>query len=126
MRQQAGKSHCRVSNGDRQMLHPADRHNNPRGQGYRDHCALGRHRQGYITCPGHRSREKRVNRVASGDLVRFRHRKHGLVKGYAVLIKKQARVGMMHEGRQVSMKATDTMLLARNHGYRVSVTENIE
>ena len=115
-----------VGRGDRQMLRPADRHGNPRGQGYRDYCALPRQRQGYTSCPGHRSQKKRVQRVASGDLVRFQHRRLGTVRGYAGLMKKSARVGVMHDGKQVSVKASVAALLAHNHGYRVSIAENTE
>ena len=115
-----------VGRGDRQMLRPADRHGNPRGQGYRDYCALPRQRQGYTSCPGHRSQQKRVQRVASGDLVRFGHRRLGTVRGYAGLMKKSARVGVMHDGKQVSVKASVAALLAHNHGYRVSIAENTE
>ena len=113
-----------VGHGDRQMLRPSDQHGNPRGQGFRDYCALERQQQSYMTCPGHRVRGKRVNSIASGDMVRFRHGRHGVVEGYAVLMKKLARVGVMQNGRQVSVKAADAVLLARNHGYRVSITEN--
>ena len=113
-----------VGHGDRLMLSTPDRHGNPRGRGYRDYCALGRQQQDYTTCPGHRDRWKRLNGVASGDLVRFRHRAHGLVEGYAVLLKKQARVGVMRDGKQASVKATEATLLARNHGYRVAEEAN--
>ncbi len=110
--------------GDRQMLRPADRHGNPRGQGYRDYCALPRQRQGYTSCPGHRSRGKRVAGITSGDLVRLTHRKHGVLKGYAGLDKKHSRVAVMYGGNLVSVKAKDAVMLARNNGYRVSITNN--
>ena len=111
-----------VGHGDRQMLRPADRHGNPRGQGYRDYCALPRQKQGYTSCPGHRSRHKRLGGIASGDLVQFRHRRHGLVRGYAALT--AGRVAVSHKGKPVSVRAQDAVLLARNHGYRVSVQAN--
>ena len=107
-----------VGHGDRQMLRPADRHGNPRGQGYRDYCALPRQRQGYTTCPGHRSRRKQVRGIASGDLVRLRHRRHGLVRGYAALT--AGRVAVSHEAKPV--RVADVVLLAKNNGYRI-VTE---
>ena len=110
--------------GDRQMLRPADRHGNPRGQGYRDYCALPRQRQGYTSCPGHRSRGKRVAGITSGDLVRLTHRKHGVLKGYTGLDKKRSRVAVMYGGNLVSVKAKDAVMLARNNGYRVSITNN--
>ncbi|MCY4580721.1 MAG: hypothetical protein OXD31_16970 [Chloroflexi bacterium] len=47
-----------VGHRDRQMLRTADRHGNPRGQGYRDYCALDRQRQGYTSCPGNRSERR--------------------------------------------------------------------
>ena len=110
-----------VGHGDRQMLRPADRHGNPRGQPYRDYCALSRQRQGYTRCPGHRSRSKRVRGIASGDLVQFLHRRHGVLRGYAVLDKSRARVAVTHEGKPVSVKADAVTLLARNNGYRIAV-----
>ena len=113
-----------VGHGDRQMLRPADRHGNPRGRGYRAYCALSRQRQGYTSCPGHRDRRKQLRSIASGDLVRIRHRRHGVLQGYAVLDKKRGRLAMQHEGRHVSVRAEDAVLLARNHGYRVSIEPN--
>ena len=113
-----------TGHGDRQMLRPADRHGNPRGQGYRRYCALSRQQQGYTSCPGHRERRKQLRGLASGDLARLTHRKHGVLSGYAVLDKKGGRVGMQHEGRQVSVRAEDAVLLARNNGYRVSTEPN--
>ena len=110
--------------GDRQMLRPPDKHGNPRGQGYRDYCALPRQRQGYTSCPGHRSRGKRVAGIASGDLVRLTHRKYGVLDGYAGLDKKRSRVAVSHDDMLVSVKAQDAVLLARNSGYRVSVEMN--
>ena len=112
-----------VGHGDRQMLRPADRHGNPRGRGYRDYCALPRQRQGYTHCPGHRSRGKQLRGIASGDLVRIRHRRHGLLQGYAALT--AGRVAVTREGKPVSVRAQDAVILALNHGYRVS-TEAID
>ena len=111
-----------VGHGDRQMLRPADRHGNPRGQRYREYCALSRQHQGYTSCPGHRSRRKWLKGIASGDLVQFRHRRHGLVRGYAALT--AGRVAVSHEAKPVSVKAQDAVLLARNNGYRVSIEIN--
>ena len=111
-----------VGHGDRQMLRPADRYGNPRGQKYRRYCALPRQRQGYTACPGHRSRGKRVAGITSGDLVRLSHRKHGVLQGYAALTSN--RVAVQREGKSVSVRAQDAVLLARNHGYRVSITDN--
>ncbi len=111
-----------AGHGDRQMLRPADRHGNPRGQGYRNYCALSRQRQGYTSCPGHRSRHRRLRGIASGDLVRIRHRRHGVTRGYAALT--SGRVAVQHEGKSVSVRAQDAVLLARNHGYRVSIADN--
>ena len=113
-----------VGHGDRQMLRPADRHGNPRGRRYRAYCALDRQRQGYISCPGHRSRAKRVVGVASGDLVRLEHAKHGVLQGYAVLDKKRGRVAVTYKGKPVSVKVLGTVLLSQNHGYRVSTETN--
>ena len=113
-----------VGHGDRQMLRPADRHGNPRGQGYRDYCALSRQRQGYTRSPGHRSRSKQVRGRASGDLVQFRHKRHGVLRGYAVLDKARARVAVSHEGKPVGVKADAVTLLARNNGYRIAVEAN--
>ena len=74
-----------VGRGDRQMLRPSDKHGNPRGQGYRDYCALPRQKQDYTSCPGHRNRRKQLMGIASGDLVKIRHGRHGVLRGYAAL-----------------------------------------
>lgn len=111
-----------VGHGDRQMLRPSDRHGNPRGRGYRSYCALPRQKQGYTTCPGHGSRGKQLRGLASGDLMQFKHRRHGLLRGYAVLT--GGRVAVTHEGKPVSVNADTVTLLARNNGYRVAVEAN--
>ena len=113
-----------VGHGDRQMLRPPDRHGNPRGQGYRDYCALPRQRQGYTGCPGHRDRRKALGGIASGDLVRINHPKRGILRGYAALDKKRGRVAVTQDGRPVSVMTKSAVLLARNHGYRLSTTNN--
>ena len=113
-----------TGHGDRQMLRPADKHGNPRGQGYRRYCAMDRQEQGYTPCPGHRSSSKRVRGIASGDLVRLKHKKHGILQGYAALDKARGRVAVSYNGKPVSVMAKDTVLLGRNHGYRVSVEPN--
>ena len=41
-----------------------------------------------------------------------------------VLDKKRNRVGIQHDGRQISVKAEAATLLARNHGYRVATEAN--
>ncbi len=113
-----------TGHGDRQMLRPPDRHGNPRGQGYRDYCALTRRQQGYTSCPGHRSGSKHVAGIASGDLVRLAHKKQGVLLGYASLDKKRSRVAVTHDGKLASVRRQDASLLARNHGYRVSIETN--
>ena len=113
-----------TGHGDRQMLRPPDRHGNPRGQGYRDYCALSRQQQGYTRCPGHRAHARRIASIASGDLVRFGHSKYGTLTGYAALDKKKNRVGVTHDGRIVSVKAEAATLVARSTGYRASAAEN--
>ncbi len=113
-----------TGHGDRQMLRPSDRHGNPRGRGYRDYCALDCQRQGYTRCPGHRSRNKLLWGIASGDLVRINHPRGGVLQGYAVLDKKRGRVAVTHDGKPVSVMAKEATLLAHNHGYRVSIETN--
>ena len=56
--------------------------------------------------------------------MQIRHRRLGLVRGYTVLDKRRGRVTVTHEGNQVSVKAQDAALLARNPGYRVSIETN--
>ena len=51
--------------------------------------------------------------------MRLNHSRHGVLEGYAVLDKKQKRVGI-----QVSVKVTDAVLLARNSGYLVAMETN--
>ena len=79
-------------------------------QGYREYCALARQHQGYTSCPGHRSRRKQLKGIASGDLVQIRHRRHGVLRGYAALDKRKSRVGINHQGRNVSVKPQDVVL----------------
>ena len=110
--------------GDRQMLRPPDRHGNPRGQGYRDYCALPRQQQGHTRCPGHRAPGKRAGGIGSGDLVRFRHRRYGVLTGYGTLINARTRVALQHDGRQLSVRTSDAIVLAHNHGYRVFAAGN--
>ncbi len=98
------------------MLRPPDRHGNPRGRRYREYCALPRQWQGYTTCPGHRDRLKRVNGIVSGELVRFEHRRHGLVQGRGTLINNKTRVSVSWGGRQISVRWRDAVLLERNCG----------
>ena len=112
-----------ADHGDRQMLGPPGRHGNPRGQRYRECCALPRQVQGAIPCPGHRSRGKQVSGIGSGDLVRFDHQRHGVLTGYEILAKNAGRAGVSHEGPVVSVKAPAVTLLARNHGYRVGMEQ---
>ena len=112
-----------TGHGDRQMLRPPDRHGNPRGRGYRDYCTLPRQRQGYTSCPGHRNPRRRLGGIASGDLVRFFHLKHGILTGYGALDKRKNRVALMHDGRPVSIRVSHTRLLGRNHGYRLTATQ---
>ena len=60
----------------------------------------------------------------SRDLVQIRHRRLGLVRGYAVLHKRRGQVAVTHEGEQVSVKAQDAVLPASNPDYRVSIETN--
>ena len=85
---------------------------------------MPREQQGYTRCPGHREPRKRMGGIASGDLVRFRHPRHGVLTGYATLDKRKDRVAVRHAGRQVSVRTPAATLVARNTGYRVSLAEN--
>lgn len=113
-----------TGHGDRQMLRPPDRHGNPRGRGYRDYCALPRQKQGYTSCPGHRDPRRRLGGIASGDLVRLTHPGRGVLTGYGALEKRKNRVSLIGDGRAVSVKASRTQLLSRNHGYKVLTQTN--
>ena len=113
-----------TGHGDRQILRTPDRHGNPRGQGYRAYCALARQQQGYTRCPGHRAVAKLSGAIGSGDLVRFRHRRHGMVTGHGALVRNKTRVAIKHDGRQVSVRVEAATLLARSNGYRVLAEEN--
>lgn len=113
-----------TGHGDRQMLRPPDKHGNPRGIRYPHYCALPRQKQGYTTCPGHRRRNRRAHGIASGDLVRFTHPRHGTLTGHGALISNQTRVALMHDSRPVSVRTSQAQLLGRNHGYRVLAEPN--
>ena len=45
-----------------------------------------------------------------------------MLRGYAALT--SGRVAVQHEGKPVSVKTQDAVLLAGNNGYRVSITDN--
>ena len=113
-----------TGHGDRQMLRPPDRHGNPRGQQYRDYCALPRQRQGYTSCPGHRDPRRRLGGIGSGDLVRFTHPGRGVLVGYGALDKRKKRVGLTSDGRPVSVRTSQARLLSRNNGYRILTETN--
>ena len=112
-----------TGHGDRQMLRPPDRHGNPRGRGYPDYCALSRQRQGYTACPGHRDPRRRLGGITSGNLVRFTHPRHGTLTGYGALDKRKSRVTLKHDGKPVSVGMPLAQLLSRNHGYRLTTTQ---
>ena len=114
-----------VGHGDRQMLRPPDCHGNPRGRGYRAYCALTRQRQGYTVCPGHRDPRRRVGGVASGDMVRFTHPRHGTLTGYGALDKRKSRVTLTQDGRPISVRIQSARLLTRNHGYRLTAKQEL-
>ena len=113
-----------TGHGDRQMLRPPDRHGNPRGRGYRAYCALPRQQQGYTRCPGHRVVAKLSGAMGSGDLVRFRHRRHGTVVGHGALVSNKTRVAINHACMQVSVRVEVATLLARSNGYKALAEEN--
>ena len=108
-----------TGHGDRQMLRPPDRHGNPRGKRYRTYCALPRQQQGYTSCPGHRDPRKRLGGIASGDLVRIPHLKHGILTGYGTLDKRKSLAVLKHGDRAASVRISKTQLLSRNNGYRL-------
>ena len=112
-----------TGHGDRQMIRPPDKHGNPRGRGYRAYCTLPKQRQGYTACPGHRDPRRRVDGIASGDLVRFSHPRHGVLTGHGALDKKRNRVALTHDGKPVSVRTSLVQLLSRNHGYRLTATQ---
>ena len=62
--------------------------------------------------------------IASGDLVRINHPKRRSLRGYAALDKKRGRVAVTQDGKPLSVMTRAAVLLARNHGYRVSTTTN--
>ena len=57
-------------------------------------------------------------------MVQIRRQRLGLVRGYAVLHKRRGRVAVTHEGKQVSVKAQEAVLLARNPCHKVSIETN--
>ena len=73
------------------MLWSSSKHGTPRykpgvegkNSAYRVYCRLSRDSQGYTATPGHRLRRRRAKGVTSGDLVRYHHSHHGIVRGYA-------------------------------------------
>ena len=120
-----------VGHGRRQMLWPPDKHGSPRhkkgnagrNSPYRRYCRLPRDQQGFATTPGHRSRQRRVYGICSGDLVRYQHTKHGTVQGHAGLIHGNTAVSVAAGG---SVQVRKCSLLARTNGYRHQSVSNFQ
>ena len=118
-----------VGHGRRRMLWSSSKHGTPRYQpgvegknsAYRVYCRLSRDRQGYTVTPGHRLRWRRAKGLTSGDLVRYHHSHHGIVRGYAVMADRNTRVRAKGYRSATLQRA---IVLARNNGYRHHFASN--
>ena len=88
---------------------------------YRVYCRLSRDTQGYTATPGHRFRRRRAKGVTSGDLVRYHHSHHGIVRGYVVMANRNTRVRAKGYRSVILERA---IVLARNNGYRHHFASN--
>ena len=116
-----------VGHGKRQMLWRKSKFGTPRydakdkgepkdpNDPYRTYCRLGRSQQGYTTPPGHRNGQRRTHGITSGDIIRYKHPKDGIVTGYGTFISQNTRVNVKGKG---SVKTELATLIARGDGYQ--------
>ena len=95
-----------------------DRHGTPRGRPYREYCRLTPQEQAQTPTPGHKGREKRVQGISTNDLVEIQH-KTGTHRGTAGIY--QDRVRLLETKPALTAKLANTKLIARHHGYLITL-----
>ena len=96
-----------------------DRNGTPRGRPYRDYCRLTPQEQARIPTPGHKGRAKRVQDIGPNDLVEIQH-SSGPHRGTAGIYRD--RVRLLDTTPALTAKLASTRLIARHHGYLVTLT----
>ena len=99
-----------------------DAHGTVRSKRWPDYARLNAYERASIWPPGHSSSQKRFGdqHIASGDLVRIRHRTAGLITGQAVIQHAGTRVKIVGTKPSRSTSISKTRLLRRNPGFTLS------
>ena len=95
-----------------------DKYGTPRGRAYRDYCRLTPQEQAQAPTPGHKGREKRVQGISTNDLVEIQH-KTGTHRGTAGIYRD--RVRLLETKPALTAKLAGTKLIARHHGYLITL-----
>ena len=97
-----------------------DRNGTPRGRPYREYCRLTPQEQARTPTPGHRGRAKRVLGIGPNDLVEIQH-STGTHRGPAGIYRD--RVTLLNTTPALTAKLASTKLIARHHGYLVTLAK---
>ena len=108
-----------VGRGQRQRA-IVDKYGTPRGRPYRDYCRLTPREQARTPTPGHKGRAKRLRGIGANDLVEIRHRT-GAHRGTAGIYRD--RVRLLETKPALTAKLANTKLIARHHGYAVTLAK---
>ena len=108
-----------VGRGQRQRA-IVDKYGTPRGRPYRDYCRLTPREKAQTLTPGHKGRAKRVRGIGTNDLVEMQHRT-GTHRGTAGIYRD--RVRLLESTPTLTAKLANTKLIARHHGYAVTLAK---
>ena len=97
-----------------------DRNGTPRGSPYREYCRLTPQEQAQTPTPGHKGRAKRVQGIGPNDLVEIQHRT-GTHCGTAGIYRD--RVTLLETTPALTAKLAKTRLIARHHGYLITLAK---
>ena len=108
-----------VGRGQRQRA-IVDKYGTPRGRPYRDYCRLTPREKARTPTPGHKGRAKRLQGIGANDLVEMQHRT-GTHRGTAGIYRD--RVTLLGTTPALTAKLAGTKLIARHHGYAVTLAK---
>ena len=108
----------RARNG-RRFRAQVDANGTVRGRAWREFARLNSYQRAKTSPPGHGSSQKRFGEdgIASGDLVRIRHRTAGIITGQAVIANAGTRVRISETKPSRSAALGRTILLRRDPGF---------
>ena len=106
-----------VGRGQRQRA-IVDKYGTPRGRPYRDYCRLTPREKAQTLTPGHKGRAKRLQGIGANDLVEMQHRT-GTHRGTAGIYRD--RVRLLESTPALTAKLAGTKLIARHHGYLMTL-----